>query len=56
MLFLIPFILVSVAGLIPIIAMPVTLIALFTAAIGIWTERWLFFAEAKHVVMNYYDG
>ena len=29
-------------------------LAVTLGAIGIVTERWLFFAEAKHVVMLYY--
>ena len=32
------------------------LAAVLLAAIGVVTERWLFFAEAEHVVMTYYDG
>jgi DMSO reductase anchor subunit len=31
------------------------LVAVLLHAAGIWTERWLFFAEARHAVMNYYD-
>jgi hypothetical protein len=27
-----------------------------SAAIGVLTERWLFFAEAEHVVVVYYRG
>lgn len=30
--------------------------ALITIAIGIFIERWLFFAEAEHVVMTYYGA
>jgi DMSO reductase anchor subunit len=30
--------------------------ALLGTAIGVLTERWLFFAEAEHVVMLYYRG
>jgi sulfite dehydrogenase (quinone) subunit SoeC len=30
--------------------------ALLSTAIGVLTERWLFFAEAEHVVMLYYRG
>lgn len=32
------------------------LVATASAAVGVVTERWLFFAEAEHVVMNYYGG
>lgn len=29
-------------------------IAVLTHLVGLFVERWLFFAEAKHAVMNYY--
>ncbi|HVW58192.1 MAG TPA: DmsC/YnfH family molybdoenzyme membrane anchor subunit [Rhizobiaceae bacterium] len=32
------------------------LLAVFAFAAGIVVERWLFFAEARHAVMNYYGG
>lgn len=32
------------------------LLAAISAAIGVVTERWLFFAEATHVVTNFYGG
>ena len=32
------------------------LAAVVSAAAGVVTERWLFFAEAEHVVMNFYGG
>ncbi len=32
------------------------LVATVSAGVGVVTERWLFFAEAEHVVMNYYGG
>ncbi|QPC88058.1 DMSO reductase [Mesorhizobium sp. NBSH29] len=31
-------------------------LAVLSHVIGILTERWLFFAEARHAVMNYYGG
>lgn len=31
-------------------------LAVFFYALGLVVERWLFFAEARHAVMNYYDG
>lgn len=31
-------------------------VALLSHVIGMLTERWLFFAEARHAVMNYYNG
>ncbi|NKB35592.1 MAG: dimethyl sulfoxide reductase anchor subunit [Gammaproteobacteria bacterium] len=33
-----------------------SVIALLSCAVGILTERWLFFAEAKHTVMLYYGS
>ncbi len=55
-LFILPIILVSVTLLAPTLALATALIAVSAAAIGVVTERWLFFAEAKHVVMSYYEG
>jgi DMSO reductase anchor subunit len=34
----------------------ITAVALCSAVVGVLTERWLFFAEAEHVVMVYYRG
>jgi DMSO reductase anchor subunit len=31
-------------------------LAIASAAIGVAVERWLFFAEARHVVMLYYGA
>ncbi len=31
-------------------------LALLSHMLGMLAERWLFFAEARHAVMNYYDG
>ena len=31
-------------------------VAALSAALGVLIERWLFFAEAEHVVMLYYRG
>jgi DMSO reductase anchor subunit len=31
-------------------------LALSSHMLGMLTERWLFFAEARHAVMNYYGG
>ena len=43
-----------VAG--PAAAVLVGLITIISAVIGVLTERWLFFAEAKHLVMLYYGA
>ena len=32
------------------------LLAAISTSLGVVTERWLFFAEAEHVVMNFYGG
>ena len=55
-LFILPIIFITLTFLIPNIAFTLTLIAIAPATIGISIERWLFFAEAKHVVMSYYEG
>ena len=51
----VPFVLtvtaMSATGIVPAIA---AILAALSAAIGVLIERWLFFAEAKHVVMLYY--
>jgi DMSO reductase anchor subunit len=38
------------------IATGLVVLAAVAAGVGIVVERWLFFAEAKHTVMNYYQG
>ncbi len=38
------------------IALPAVALAAFFYAFGLVVERWLFFAEARHAVMNYYGG
>jgi sulfite dehydrogenase (quinone) subunit SoeC len=38
----------------PAIATLAALLATLSMAVGLFTERWLFFAEAEHVVMLYY--
>lgn len=55
-LFVLPVILISLTFLIPTISFMLTIVAVVTATIGISIERWLFFAEAKHVVMSYYEA
>jgi DMSO reductase anchor subunit len=59
--FLLAFALPFVLSLVPLLAMgwPAALAALLAAplaTIGVLTERWLFFAEAKHAVMLYYGA
>lgn len=40
----------------PLVALLLAVAAVISMAIGIVTERWLFFAEAEHVVMLYYGA
>jgi DMSO reductase anchor subunit len=40
----------------PVVATMAAALAAISYAVGIFTERWLFFAEARHAVMNYYGG
>lgn len=40
----------------PLIGLPVAIVAVLAAAVGVFAERWLFFAEAKHVVTLYYGA
>jgi DMSO reductase anchor subunit len=55
-LFILPIILIGLTFLLPANAFMLTLVSVATVTIGISIERWLFFAEAKHVVMNYYES
>ena len=58
LLFLLPI----VAGLLLLLNLPnsiqiaIAALAALSAGAGVLTERWLFFAEAEHVVMLYYRG
>jgi len=45
--------LAALIGLLPLLA---AFVAVFSAALGLVVERWLFFAEAKHTVMLYYGA
>jgi sulfite dehydrogenase (quinone) subunit SoeC len=40
----------------PALATLLAIVAVLSAAIGVFSERWLFFAEAQHVVMLYYGA
>ena len=55
-LFILPIIFIGLTFLFPTDAFFLTITTVATAAIGISIERWLFFAEAKHVVMSYYEN
>lgn len=52
--FLVPGLLALVALVVPAIGMPAAWLALAAGLAGLFVERWLFFAEAKHAVMAYY--
>jgi len=53
--FLLPFVLVAGVWFSADSGRYLLLISIPSAAIGLMVERWLFFAEAKHVVTLYYD-
>lgn len=38
------------------VALALVIVAVPFHAVGLLTERWLFFATARHAVMNYYEG
>lgn len=52
--FLAPLALLGAAYQWPVLALPFTVVAPLIAFVGVLTERWLFFAEARHVVTLYY--
>jgi len=52
--FLVPMMMVGLELIFPIFGLLWALIATFCVSVGVCVERWLFFAEAKHVVMLYY--
>lgn len=52
--FAFPMLALSLVAVVPAGAAPLSLLALVACQVGLAAERWLFFAEAKHVVMLYY--
>lgn len=54
--FILPAILALLALLVPWLSVAAAWISLFTGMFGIFLERWLFFAEARHAVMLYYTA
>lgn len=50
----IPLVLVALCLVAPATARILAPVALASASLGVFVERWLFFAEARHVVMLYY--
>lgn len=56
-LFVAPIVLISIALLTGgVAAAIVAVFAVLSAAVGILLERWLFFAEARHVVTLFYGA
>lgn len=54
--FIVPFVLMILAWLTwPGLSLALLIAALVSGIVGLAAERWLFFAEARHVVMNYYQ-
>jgi len=53
-LFALPLVLGVIILLVPSLAVVLGILSVLSAALGIVIERWLFFAEAKHVVSLYY--
>jgi DMSO reductase anchor subunit len=51
-----PLLLVLAGWMVPALDRPAALLAAPVATIGVLVERWLFFAEAKHVAMLYYKA
>lgn len=47
--------LLSIGGALGVVGTPILLFAVVSAYLGVFIERWLFFAEARHVV-NLYHG
>jgi DMSO reductase anchor subunit len=47
---------ILLANLVPGLAIPALGLAALSAGLGAWIERWLFFAEARHVSMLYYGS
>ena len=54
--FLLPAGLLLLTLALPVLAMPLTLLAVVSTGLGLLVERWLFFAEAQHVVTLYYGA
>ncbi|MFP3920847.1 MAG: dimethyl sulfoxide reductase anchor subunit family protein [Dichotomicrobium sp.] len=55
--FAVPAVLVALGTVAPpVAAVMLTLLALISTALGVAAERWLFFAEAEHVVTIYYGA
>ena len=54
--FALPLLAMVLSQILPAPALVFPAVALLSASLGIFVERWLFFAQAKHAVMLYYGG
>lgn len=54
--FALPMVLLAATLLTDVLTLPLTLLAVLAVAFGVAVERWLFFAEAQHVVTLYYGA
>lgn len=53
-LFMLPLLAIGVGLLLPGWALPAAIVATASAMLGVFVQRWLFFAEARHAVQAYY--
>ena len=54
--FALPLVALVIAALVPVLSLIALPLALLSAGAGVLVERWLFFAEARHVSMLYYGA
>lgn len=54
MLFVLPLLAIGVSLLLPGWTLPAAIVATLGAMLGVFVQRWLFFAEARHAVQAYY--
>jgi sulfite dehydrogenase (quinone) subunit SoeC len=54
LLFALPLLAIGAALLIPAWTLPAAIVATLAAMAGVFVQRWLFFAEARHVVQAFY--
>ncbi len=54
--FAIPLVCIILASLLPALSLPWLVVAVLANSVGTLAERWLFFAEARHVVTLYYGA
>jgi DMSO reductase anchor subunit len=49
-----PVLLIGIGWLVPVLLIPASILAALIGTLGVLVERWLFFAEARHVALLYY--